>query len=575
MQPQTSPLNLMRRFMILCFGVLALARLHAQTSDFVATNNRIQQLIYDNKYNEAQAKIYALLNNPKCDNRQKMVLYVFLSDIKRILVSQDEGMKYARKALAVTFNDEVTGGRARALAYHVIANIFYEKKQYDSAYWYATNSTKMAEKHSDPQRLFNTRLSNLPIIGYYYLHNNRFADAEKTLLEANRMFRIQGSECEIPLQLLKLADLEAKRDNLGKAEKYALEAEEMADSCSVSNYVSASYSKLIDIYKLQNNASKMLNYVNKRDSLNQVKSLDLQRQNTEVIEAKHNAFVSKQESKLSKIEAKAQQSRSNLLAWIVVVSALLLILSVLTVHRLKQKNKVISQQKSEVDRLNALNRKIFSVVSHDFKGPLHNLQGIIALVDDGHLDAATFKEIASTIGEQTAQANLVLENLLNWAKSEFGNGDAKGGVSASPLLVSDEIIGQLKTVAAEKSLVIDNQIPDMLSLNIQSDKLRIVYRNLISNAIKYSFDNGRITLGYDALKDCLFVKDEGVGIQSETLEKLFANSVASGKGTNLESGYGIGLQITAELIRQAGGTISAKNNPGRGAAVYFHIPGAF
>ncbi|MBD3582848.1 sensor histidine kinase [Flavobacterium selenitireducens] len=561
--------------MILCFGLLAVAQLRAQTSDFVATNNRIQQLIYDNKYNEAQAAIYALLKNPKCDKRQQMVLYVFLSDIKRILVSQDEGMKYARKALAITFTDEVTGGRARALAYHVIANIFYEKKQYDSAYWYATNSTKMAEKHSDPRRLFNTRLSNLPIIGYYYLHNNRFEDAEKTLLEANRMFRLQGSECEIPLQLLKLADLEAKRDNLGKAEKYALEAQSMADSCSVSNYVLAAYSKLIDIYKLQNNASKMLGYVNRRDSLNQVKNLDLQRQNAEVIEARHNALVSKQESELSKIEAKAQESRSNLLSWIVVVSALLLILSVLTVHRLKQKNRVISRQKNEVDRLNLLNRKIFSVVSHDFKGPLHNLQGIIALVEDGHLDAETFKDVATAIGKQTSQANLVLENLLNWAKSEFGNRTGEEAESASPLLVSDEIIGQLKTVAAEKKLLIENHIPDTLNLNIQPDKLRIVYRNLVNNAIKYSFDNGRVTLGYDPVKDCLFVRDEGVGIQSDTLEKLFANSVASGKGTNLESGYGIGLQITAELIRQAGGKIAARNNPERGAAVYFHIPTAF
>jgi len=565
----------MKLFITLCLWLLAMAQLHAQKADFVKTNNEIQQLIYDNKYNEAEARIYSLLQDPKCDKRQQLVLYVFLSDIKRILVSQDEGMKYARKALAVTFTDPVTGGRARALAYHVIANIFYEKKQYDSAYWYASNSIKMAEKHSDPERLFNTRLSNLPIIGYYYLHHNQFAKAEKTILEANRMFRQQGSECEIPLQLLKLADLEIKRKNLAKAENYALEARKMSDSCSVTNYVVASYSKLIDIYHLQNNASRLLYCVQKRDSLNHVKNMDQQRQNAEVLEARHNAYVSKQESKMARIAEKSQESRGNLLAWIVVVSGLLLILSVVSVHRLKQKNRVISRQKAEVDRLNALNRKIFSVVSHDFKGPLHNLQGIIALVDDGHLDAETFRSIASALGKQTAQANLVLENLLNWAKSEFGTGEGQNISSASPLLISDEIVAQLKSAIATKNLIVDNQIPDTLNLHIQADKLRIVYRNLVNNAIKYSFDNGRIVLGYDAVQDCLFVKDEGTGIHSDTLVNLFGNSVASGKGTNLESGYGIGLQITAELVKQAGGQISAKNNSDRGATVYFHIPAAF
>ncbi len=551
----------------LFLAILACAPIWAQQPDFVSVNNDIQKLIYDNRYNEAQSQIYKLLNINKIDKREEMVLYVFLSDIKRILVSNDEGMKFARKALAATYQDNVTGNRARALAYHVIANLHFEKKDFDSAYFYASKSLRQAERYSDAKRLFNTKLSNLPIIGYYYLKHDRFAEAESTLNESIAMFRESGSICEIPLQLLKLSDLEMKRKNLAKAEKYALDSRKMADSCEVSNYAIAAYSKLIDIYSEKNDARKMLAAVTKRDSLNHNKSLDEQRKNTEVLEARYDAKISQKQSEVLRLQVKAERSQNWM--WIGISGTLALFLGVALwlAYRLKQKNRLISRQKFEVDRLNLLNRKIFSVISHDFKGPLHNLQGSVAMVEDDYLDADTFREVATAIGSQTAQASLVLENLLSWAKAEIH--DPKGDAQwTSAKMVASEIASQLQIPVSEKDLSVAIELPETLSVKIQPDKLRIIYRNLLSNAIKYSFGSGKITLGFDTPKGCLFVRDEGTGIDSQTLKKLFASAVDSGKGTNLEVGYGIGLQLTSELIRKSGGNISAENNAGKGATIF-------
>ncbi|NUY82650.1 hypothetical protein HUK80_17225 [Flavobacterium sp. MAH-1] len=558
----------MIRFLLLSLSLLALHSAHGQTTDLVKANEDIQQLIYDNKYNEAQSRIYELLRSGNIDKREEMVLYVFLSDIKRILVSKDEGMKFARKALAVTYEDKKTGLRARSLAYHVIANIHFEKQEYDSAYYYAEKSIRQAKKYSDSERYLNTRISNLPIIGYYFLEKGKLDEAEKTLFESKRLFEETDNECEIPLQLLKLADLEIKRKNLPKAERYALRAREMADSCSVNNYVLASYSKLIDIYLLQNDAKKMLFCVQKRDSLNHSKSMDEQRKNAEVLEARYDAMMSQQESKVFRLRAEAQESRNWMWIGISGILTVSLAVAIWLAVRMKQKKRLISRQKNEVERLNLLNRKIFSVISHDFKGPLHNLQGSVAMVEDDYLDAETFKEIASTIGSQTEQASLVLENLLNWAKSEIH--DPKGGPeTAFPKIIAHEIASQLEPAIHDKNLSVEIDLPQTLQVKIQPDKLRIIYRNLLSNAIKYSFEQGKITLGYEPVRHCLFVRDEGIGIDLKTLEKLFANAVDSGKGTHRESGYGIGLQITSELVRKSKGKIRAENNDGKGATIYF------
>lgn len=570
-----APVNLppMTRFIFVCFWLLAVQYGFAQNVSFLDANNRIQQLIYDNQYNQAQSEIYSMLRSGKTDKREEAVLLVFLSDIKRILTTNEEGMKYARKALAVTYTDPVYGNRTRAMVYHVIANLHYEKRRYDSAYHYAVNSIRLAEKHSDPERFAATKISNLPIIGYYYLEHNRFDEAEKTFLEANQTLIATGSACEVPLQFLKLADLEVRKRNLKAAEAYALRSSRMADSCSISNYVIASYSKLIDIYLLQNNAAKMLEYVNKRDSLNYAKNLAEQSKNTELLEAQYNVRIGKQENEMLKLQGQAQKNRSALLAWITFLSLLLLVVAVFAVLNLRRKNQLISAQKSEVDRLNALNRKIFSVISHDFKAPLHNLQGAVSLVEDDGLDSNSFRDIIAVIRRQTVQANLIMENLLNWARSEL-QAENNPGTIAAPLAISTEITAQLQSYIAQKNLKVLQQVPASLSVQMQPDLLRIVYRNLISNAVKYSFQDGTITVGYESGTQRLFVRDEGTGIKPETLSKLFGSTVASGHGTNLESGYGIGLQITAELIAKSNGTIFAENNVDRGATVYFSIPAA-
>ncbi len=104
-----------------------------------------------------------------------------------------------------------------------------------------------------------------------------------------------------------------------------------------------------------------------------------------------------------------------------------------------------------------------------------------------------------------------------------------------------------------------------MTLEIHPDLLRILLRNLINNAIKYSFPGGKIEISYDTASKQLSVRDSGVGMSSETMSQLMKAPIYSKLGTARESGFGIGLYVTAELLRKIGWTLFAESELNHGS----------
>jgi signal transduction histidine kinase len=246
-----------------------------------------------------------------------------------------------------------------------------------------------------------------------------------------------------------------------------------------------------------------------------------------------------------------------------------------TSRQRKKLNKDLARTNSELERLNKLKNKLFSVISHDLRTPLGNLASILNLYRSGDLNATDVATVAAKLGQQVTASGYVLENLLEWAKSELHESKIN---PANVLLrekvnkVAHQFDGDLRT----KKITLANEVADDIVVWADRNQMQIVLRNLLTNAIKFTREHGTITITATEYSSTVQVRvsDSGVGMTEEQMSKLFqSDQLATTLGTNKEKGSGIGLLITKELITNNGGSIEVESAKEQGTTFTITLPG--
>lgn len=289
--------------------------------------------------------------------------------------------------------------------------------------------------------------------------------------------------------------------------------------------------------------------------------------NITTVEAKLKVSEKERTIALQKLDMEknaAEQEKSNKRILLLIAgSSFLVMVLFFTIYiylKVKRQKKEVEQQKAQAERLNSLNQKIFAVIAHDFKSPMITLNTLIDLMDKENVSGDDLKTYSSDVRNQIIQSGQILDNLLNWAKTEL-NLSYNTNLYSNPFLIVNEITKELNYMAARKNIRIVNQVPESILLKVPPDILKIILRNLLSNAIKFSFSNNEVVVGLND-KVTLFVKDFGAGMSEKTINHLFNGTVQSKLGTFNETGFGLGLYITHELINKFNGSIwIEKNNP--------------
>lgn len=254
--------------------------------------------------------------------------------------------------------------------------------------------------------------------------------------------------------------------------------------------------------------------------------------------------------------------------------ALVVIIIALVARQTVANNKLLKTQKEEVERLNRLNQKIFSVISHDFNSPLLSMNLLLDVLKSRNYQKEELDEYASDISNQITQSKLILENLLSWARAELQVPQNYPGkkIRSNVHAVVTEVSGQFHTAIKDKNLRVINSVPENIRVKVLPDILKIVFRNLLSNAIKFSHPEGRIEIGMNTGDNTFFIKDEGLGIDANQQEQLFKAAVGNRLGTSNETGFGLGLYMTYELVHKSNGRISLKSEPGKGSIFILALP---
>ena len=232
-----------------------------------------------------------------------------------------------------------------------------------------------------------------------------------------------------------------------------------------------------------------------------------------------------------------------------------------------------AQKNRELKKLHTVKDKLFSVVAHDLRSPMSALMSVLKLADRDMLDAETQAQLFKDISMRVDDTYGLIDNLLRWSKSQMQ------GIIPLPayfdvLETSRVVTDSLQNVAAGKKIILYNHI-DPLLVYADRDMFTVVVRNLTTNAIKYTSEGGKVILA-SALSGnmlAISVKDTGTGMSPEVQDNLFKLSeTQSRRGTNNESGIGLGLVLCADLVKINGGNIWFTSKQNEGSTFFFSIP---
>jgi two-component system sensor histidine kinase/response regulator len=236
--------------------------------------------------------------------------------------------------------------------------------------------------------------------------------------------------------------------------------------------------------------------------------------------------------------------------------------------------KALEKANKDLRLANATKDRLFSIIAHDLLGNVSNVSNVLKLLTEMVISPIEQQEFLHAASGTIKNTHSLLKNLLFWAKSQRNEIDYNPHNINVSIVVNDNI-ALMKSQIKEKHLVVNNHIPEGYICFADENMLSTIFRNLISNAIKYSFEKGTINITYtETNEDFLFcVEDTGIGIPDENLPMIFDTySSFSTPGTNYEKGTGLGLILCKEFVEKQGGKIWVESQPEKGSRFSFTIP---
>ena len=251
-----------------------------------------------------------------------------------------------------------------------------------------------------------------------------------------------------------------------------------------------------------------------------------------------------------------------------------------TNRNLATKNAAIEQQKHAIQvqaenlrQLDQVKTKLFSVISHDLRGPISNLQSLLELFTKKLMTADEFISLSGKLKENLNVTQRTLENLLTWSLSQMG-----GIKTERKKIEATACIGEacrlMEEVAARKNILLQTELDGPLQVWADANQLQVILRNLIHNAIKFSSFNDRIEIkAFAENSHCqITIKDTGIGMTAQEINALVGSREYFSKtGTEQEKGTGLGLLLCKEFILSNGGDIRIKSSVGEGTEVSFTL----
>ncbi len=236
----------------------------------------------------------------------------------------------------------------------------------------------------------------------------------------------------------------------------------------------------------------------------------------------------------------------------------------------------LAESNRRLKEANDAKNKVFSIIAHDLRNPFASIISFINLLEQENIEISEdeYRYIISELKKITTNTDLLLQNLLAWARSQTeGIQVNTQQIELKPTV--DLVCSLFEGQAKAKGITLKEEIAPELRVVVDEHMLQTVLRNLISNAIKFSHPDQAITIHAEGRENevLISVSDRGVGIDTEHINRLFdIGSVFTTSGTQEESGTGLGLKLSNELVKRNNGRMWVDSQPMLGSTFFIILP---
>jgi len=506
--------------------------------------------------------------------------YVDLKDFKK-------GLFFINKAYAVAGNDN--DWREKAVSERSFA--YLRLKDYKNAFADINESVKLSRQLDDSSEvaILYGRLS-LVYFGQQKLDLSA-AYADSTF----RMSYLTDNKRLRSTVWVTRSSIAYIRKNYDDGVKYAAEAIKLADSIGVMEIAANAHKWLIRCYEAKGDKDKVIyfqkQYTQVQDSLNNAdkqKSIQLIQSYFALDSKLHDIEEMQQKSKIDGLYIKSQRSTIYALTFVMILLGLSVCLLFIYSKQkadlskkvqeqnkeLIDKNTLIEGQAAELKDINALKDRLLTIIGHDLKVPLVNLRNIVDLFDMGELSPSEVKTIMRDIDPVIKSAELTLSNLIQWA-GRLLKGQDINITNIDLYTIINNKAAIFKSVLKQKGIDYSVQINPGQKVFADEDHVKMIIRNLVNNAIKFTSSGGHVGIVVKQHGDRVIIEvsDTGKGMTQTQIDKLFsADRHFSTEGTQGEKGTGIGLVLCKQLIELNNGTIGVTSALGAGSTFSVNLP---
>lgn len=277
------------------------------------------------------------------------------------------------------------------------------------------------------------------------------------------------------------------------------------------------------------------------------------------------------EAKLQKMLLEAKRQQSNTFFSIASALLLLLLIALYSYQQRIKKNRVIATQNLQLDELNKTKDRLFSIIAHDLRTPVHLLKE-----SNLKLKNAFVKNEPSIVAKQlefnirmTENTYSMLDNLLYWSlEQKKGTFFKKEQLPLSPIV--EQVLMNYSDALIMKNIALEKNIPEGIQIYADSNAIKIVLRNIIDNAIKFTHEGGSITIDAHVHENQagLVVQDNGIGINKTALDTIFnSGRETRQKDTSGRMSTGLGLELCRIMTEKNGGELFLESEEGKGTTV--------
>ncbi len=508
-----------------------------------------------------------------------LMLSIMNENIGNLYVSQKDfvqALEFYKKVKKI--NEEIGNEISSAETMSNIASLYAEMGQIDYAMFNANSSITIFEKHG----IMDWLAFAYEVKGKTYLKENKFKWALYWYNQSEMLHKnLDDDRGRIDLlNGMAEAYFGLKQDSI--SERYALEAFKVSDKLQFMEGKQKCAKTLYKIHKNKRDFKGSLEYHELYQRLSDTLSRNENKKSLTLLKTKMEHEKQKQDL-IEENQKQLAQQRNYVNASL----AILLIFVVITflVRRsekiqknlnteLNGKTTDLQKTESELLELNRTKDKLFSIIGHDLRGPIGAFQGLLKLFKEGDIEKGEFMQFIPKLRHDIDHISFTLNNLLTWGQTQMNGAVTKPSVVGLESMVKDSI-HLLSEIAENKSIKLVSHVPTNTMVWTDSDQIDIVIRNLISNALKFTPENGMVSISAQE-KDQYWqvsIRDTGMGMDKKTIEKIFAlNSNHTTYGTNNEKGTGLGLSLCKEMVEKNGGTIWVESLLRKGSTFHFTVP---